>query len=138
MLLGRHTDRAPARLTWSRHHPGAMVTIARGLSERDQLAAIRWAADTLIRRRHDAGELDGAHSMCPDAVHRDLLDLDVLEALSAPSEPPPAALDQIDTGERYSECLRCGHTFAPESSPRDELCWMCAELDDAESGVRDD
>jgi hypothetical protein len=116
-----------------------MVTIARGLSERDQLAAIRWAADTLIRCRHDAGELDGAHSMCPDAMHhRDLIDLDVLEALSAPSEPPSNALDQLGAGERYPECRRCGHTFAPDSSPRDDLCWLCAELDEAETGAHDD
>lgn len=29
------------------------------------------------------------------------------------------------------ECIDCGHDFEVDTSPQDDRCWVCAELDDA-------
>lgn len=121
-VLKRRTDYL-AHLTWSRHWSGASLSLSKGLTERQELEAVRWAADTVLSRRLDRGELDGSYR---------------LHSADLPAQGPAVALDDLDRwgrGVGTLLCADCGSEFWPDSSPSFTLCWSCDERADAEAGL---
>lgn len=124
--IDRFTGEQDGRLLWDPHWFGATLTTRRGLTERQQLAAIRWAVDTLEERRLALGEFYGEHNFYVEQA--------AAGRLSARPELPVGEINALGLRDELPECGRCSRSFYPESSPALDLCWQCSEDADAEAG----